>query len=502
MTHPPLSRSLKALLLILFISVWTFEFWVGDDAFITFRSVENWTMGRGPVWNLHEKVQAFTHPLWFLLLTFFRSFLSNSYVASFVLSLLCTIFLVSLLVQHAETQGGKKGVLLLGFFVVGTWTFRHYLSSGLETVLLMGLIALAYVLERSQRFSAWIWLPVGLLPIVRPDGGLIVFPIALYRFFKAQTARERLFAMSLGLLPIVLWLAFSLHYFGELVPNTAYAKLNTGIAPWRIAKQGLRYFDSSLRFDPLLIFTILAGCAFLWKKAKSKDTHSLAWLLGVVLHLLYVIKVGGDFMAGRFWLPAFIVGLLVLLENTLTLRSWVSRSKGTQIGSFALASLTLVWALSDPQPLYWKSIANERAHYTPVAGIRAYLKTPRSEFPQHSWKTEALAELQKSPGIVVNHNIGIVGYSLPPEIIILDLNALSDPLLARLPTESGWRIGHFTRKIPPGYRESLMTGINLIPTPHLAHGILADLIQRKIVDLTLSQKLITQADSAKSNPEL
>lgn len=41
--------------------------WVSDDAFITFRSIENFIHGYGPIFNIGERVQTFTHPLWFLL---------------------------------------------------------------------------------------------------------------------------------------------------------------------------------------------------------------------------------------------------------------------------------------------------------------------------------------------------------------------------------------------------------------------------------------------------
>ena len=42
--------------------------WLGDDAFITLRSVENWVTGNGMRWNADERVQTFTHPLWMMLL--------------------------------------------------------------------------------------------------------------------------------------------------------------------------------------------------------------------------------------------------------------------------------------------------------------------------------------------------------------------------------------------------------------------------------------------------
>ncbi|MEK6222134.1 MAG: hypothetical protein N2D54_07785 [Chloroflexota bacterium] len=39
--------------------------WMNDDAVITLRSISNFDAGYGPVYNLGERVQTFTHPLWF-----------------------------------------------------------------------------------------------------------------------------------------------------------------------------------------------------------------------------------------------------------------------------------------------------------------------------------------------------------------------------------------------------------------------------------------------------
>src|SRR5687768_7432065 len=41
--------------------------WISDDAYITARYADNLAHGHGPVFNVGERVQGFTHPLWFLL---------------------------------------------------------------------------------------------------------------------------------------------------------------------------------------------------------------------------------------------------------------------------------------------------------------------------------------------------------------------------------------------------------------------------------------------------
>ena len=46
--------------------------WLGDDAYITLRSVENWVSGNGLRWNQDDRVQTYTHPLWMLVLSLGR----------------------------------------------------------------------------------------------------------------------------------------------------------------------------------------------------------------------------------------------------------------------------------------------------------------------------------------------------------------------------------------------------------------------------------------------
>ena len=43
--------------------------WLSDDAYISFRAADNILNGYGPVWNVGERVQAFTHPLWLAIST-------------------------------------------------------------------------------------------------------------------------------------------------------------------------------------------------------------------------------------------------------------------------------------------------------------------------------------------------------------------------------------------------------------------------------------------------
>jgi arabinofuranosyltransferase len=56
----------------------------------------------------------------------------------------------------------------------------------------------------------------------------------------------------------------------------------------------------------------------------------------------------------------------------------------------------------------------------------------------------------------------MVGYFGGPRVHIVDPPALGDALLARLPAGPVWYPGHFDRRLPAGYMESLRVQGNLI----------------------------------------
>jgi hypothetical protein len=64
----------------------------------------------------------------------------------------------------------------------------------------------------------------------------------------------------------------------------------------------------------------------------------------------------------------------------------------------------------------------------------------------------------------------MVGFYAGPQAFILDLYAITDPLLARLPVceQFTYRVGHFGRIVPPGYKRTIITGANEITDSSLA----------------------------------
>ena len=102
-------------------------------------------------------------------------------------------------------------------------------------------------------------------------------------------------------------------------------------------------------------------------------------------------------------------------------------------------------------------VVDERAFY--FQGQSLLLAT-RQSFLQPDWPLRAAQSVPTDVDIACG-GLGRRGLSAPQTHLIDDC-ALTDPLLARLPAifDHEWRIGHFERMIPEGYRESLEQGVN------------------------------------------
>src|SRR5262245_46151551 len=61
--------------------------WLSDDSYITLRVIDNFWNGYGLRWNVIERVQVFTHPLWLLVLGALYGLTREAYWTTLVLSL-------------------------------------------------------------------------------------------------------------------------------------------------------------------------------------------------------------------------------------------------------------------------------------------------------------------------------------------------------------------------------------------------------------------------------
>ena len=473
----------------LFLFVFLKNAWVADDAYIAFRSVEQLFAGHGARWNIDERVQVFTSPLWFGLLSLLRIITSNLFLVAISLSALCC---GAMLMFARRMIDDDLRWMLFVLLITGCWCVMDFSSSGLENSLLYALLsAFIYFYSRyalttgeAQRNAyARVMLSAGLLLVGRHDmATLIVLPtlFVVVREWRATNLRAVLIPAVIAVLPLLCWSIFSVIYYGVPFPNTAYAKLLHGVARSDLVDFGKLYVEVSLKWDVFseLIFALLLA-RLIWKR----EAAVLFLALGVLLNLLYVVGVGGDFMQGRFVSEAVVFAALAIFTPATSVPNAFNPRLVLASGA---ALLVLMLAINSPLKLApdsgfdieeghrhfsWRGILNERNFYFKTNSLWAYAhRDPSQPFPNHKWcqmGTRARVENKQSSDF---GGIGMYGYCAGLGLVVIDNLALGEPFFARLPKTANkpWRAGHFHRDAPRGYLESRLSGENHIVDPQLA----------------------------------
>ena len=461
--------------LLFFLVVIVRTAWVCDDAYITFRTARNFINGHGMRWNHFERVQSFTHPLWFLLMSALTLVVRDFYASALLAPVLLSMATVTFLVWRA-TESKTLGLLGLAL-LVSSKSFVDYSTSGLENALSHFLFVL-FLLELVGRWPLRRWTRAdstspdafrlaflsGLMTLNRPDTFLLTLPALALLLRPGWRSRRTWWLLAKAFAPLVLWELVALVYFGFPFPNTAYAKLGMGIPALSMMRQGLAYFANELVFDPLaLVILLLATVApFVVRERRLQPVS-----VGFLLYALYVVRIGGDFMAGRFFSLLVVGGVFVILwcaPAGLRRRQWLSAltavavlGLGVLITPRPVLTTELMSDGKAERNFYAHGIVDERLWYLKESSL--FWRDRGSALG--GWFTEQGRALP--PGKASVHmTLGFFGFAAPTDAIIVDLWGLTDPLLARLPAENpnDWRIGHVARVVPKGYLETLETGKN------------------------------------------
>lgn len=446
--------------------------WVGDDAYITFRTVDNFVNGYGLTWNVAERVQSFTHPLWVMILSALYYFTSEPYYTSIFLSLVLTLAAAIILIRKISCSVFSASLVIV--MMISSKSFIDYSTSGLENPLTHLILVLFGFVYFSGSFNARKLLLLsflaGLGVLNRMDTVLLYLPGLLYAGWQVR-GRKALANGLIGFAPFLVWEIFSLLYYGFPFPNTYYAKLHTGISGLELVVQGFMYYLDSVNLDPLTMIVILGGLIAVWA---SRSRSKQALYAGVLLYLGYVLLIGGGFMSGRFFAAPFLLSVILLARLDLKLSTNIAW--GLIIG-------VMVIGLSAPRPpvlisedrgkdketlVNKRGIADEQGYYFQAAGL--LLDHRGSKGLLRRWISVA-QKLKRGPTRVYEcRAAGGIGYAVGPKIHLIDTQGLSDPLLARLPALDldNWRIGHYVRAVPGGYAETLEYGKNVIASASLA----------------------------------
>ena len=189
--------------------------------------------------------------------------------------------------------------------------------------------------------------------------------------------------------------------------------------------------------------------------------------VGIVCYVAYVTYVGGDFMSGRMFVTPLLAAVAILVAAGRPVLRELQWAVVPLVLVFGFnASRTFVQPADPREALLGSGIADERVWYFPSTGLVNY--TRGKPWPAHPWAEQGRRARLEDSRFIVNCCNGMLGYFSGPRAYILDTLALGDPLLARLPADKDWRIGHFIRGIPKGYVETIQTGFNQLADRHLS----------------------------------
>jgi hypothetical protein len=394
--------------------------WVCDDAFISFRFARQLAAGQGLTFNPGlPPVEGYSNLLWVLLLTPVEALGLPTPTFAVALSTLCGALLVArlgrLLFTGLDLPRDRAGLALA--FAATLPPLAVWATGGLATMpfalaLFTVFEALAAEPERPRLRLALVAAAAAVL--LRADGAW--FLGALLAGLLAAGARARsgpllratLAAGGAAALAVLAQLLFRWSYYGELAPNTARVKVGLdGV----VLERGLKYlFGLGLNVPSLLLAT--AALALL--VGGRREPRRPALLAVPAATVLYVLLVGGDFMAmGRFTvaaLPFLTVAFALALAR-------IPRPAALALGS-ACVALSLLAALG----VQVVSLGlRERAHF------RWSADRYRSELDQ--WRmmkdqAELWAGLGRALGrhtaegeSLIHGTIGAVGYYSPLTIL-------------------------------------------------------------------------------------
>ncbi len=345
-----LIRSLPVLAptVLLVLGGWK-RLWLGDDGFINVRVAEQLLAGHGFVYNVGERVEAVTSPLWVFVLAGVGALGVRVEDAAMALGLAMSGAGMALSCAAARRWVAPRerepwfvplGALAYAA-VPAAW---DYVTSGLENglgLLWFGGSLLAVTRAcgsfRSNRRLTWSALLVGLAPLVRPDYALLGAPLGLLLVLAADSWSHRARIALAGLSPGLGFQIFRMGYFAAITPNTALAK-EAFEAQWT---QGVHYLWNTLGTYWLLVpLACVVGALAIMLGTREKTARiGLAAAVGGLAHMAYVVRVGGDFMHARLLLPSLfaLCSVVAVVPFRLT----------TRTNTWALRGLTLVtcaWA--------------------------------------------------------------------------------------------------------------------------------------------------------------
>lgn len=321
-------------LLALFSSVYYayLNRFIQDDAFISFRYADNWVRGYGLVYNIGERVEGFTnflYTVWSALpLVLHLDPIDFHFAVGMILVGLTLVFAFKL----AQILTGSYIAAIALMLLVGfNYSFSSYATGGLATQhQTLCSIILVYLLAKSAKENVYtnqravaISILSAIVLMTRLDSAIVVCSVMaafLYLAMKNLNDRAKFLKNAYYLiipfvLIISLFFLFKFYYYGDLLPNTFYAKTQNVSH-----LSGVLYIILFFQVYFLWPFIVVLISA-IFTKQTNKPAAVWVILLIVLLWFGYIVKVGGDFMEFRFLVPMLPLMMVLFVWASFTFKS-------------------------------------------------------------------------------------------------------------------------------------------------------------------------------------
>ncbi|OYO03376.1 hypothetical protein [Enemella evansiae] len=502
--------------------------WISDDGWINIRVLNQFFAGNGPVFNIGERVEVTTSTLWFWMLVAGRWLLPGTEpqvtgaAVGWVLTLLgmvtAALGAARLFARRNTFVTVPVGILAMAALP----PFWDFATSGLETGLSFAWLGTSFWLL-TRRIPPEIGGPlrnwplaaaicIGLGPLIRPDFALYagLFALALL-FTRLRGWWQWLICCTIGIAPAVAYQIWRMGFYALMVPNTALAK-SAGDVHW---EQGLIYLIDYAGLYvlavPLLVGLLGVGLHLAYavrRRELGRAVVVAAPVLGALLHALYIVRMGGDFMHARFLLPDTFALMLPAAV--------IAVDKPRRETAMVVLAFVAGWAVAistSARTPYQDSasedgIANERAFWAATTTTNQLLtindwrsSTPAWDGQLARWNQQAglsyyddgsrRLPTRSGTGIyLARDNMGILPVMAGNEVRVVDRLALADPITShavedpRLQDKT--RVGHQPR--PAAWRTARYVKAAEDDSQSVAHARLA----LQCGDLAVLEQAVTE----------
>jgi hypothetical protein len=289
-----------------------------DDGMVSMRYAKNFVQHHELVWNLGDRVEGFTNPLWTLLMIG-AIWLSGTHYAPLVMQIFGGFIYLAILWVYCRTAfRNKSGVpglfaglaLLLCSYLISYWAL-----GGMEACAVCLVFAAAFSAQYSYENghgSNPLMLHACLIAVaycLRPDGWLVLTPFFVACWLdsvRQKKYRRAIYAPAIIAAVMLAVLLARYSYYGAWVPNTYVLKVAGYSLAMRL-RNGMMYarqfLDENLPLFVLMTLSLL-----------SKSRAAYLNILAAAIALGYQVYVGGDpWLYWRQLLPIYVAAAFAVL---------------------------------------------------------------------------------------------------------------------------------------------------------------------------------------------